>query len=218
MISLSLPDEAAFALFRLLRASVKTKYTPIFGLVVKTELLTQQQAQQVGFSSIVTKPLDISELESKIAKAMNLDTSRRYFHTEGDFLMLKLPENCTQLVVNEVMNYLKPKVSEAVDSGISKAVIDLKDIKSLNMTLIKLLFQSMQTCRELALQFVLVGNDNIVAECKGFEDTRNWSFYPSVEDAKTSLTKTAANAPATPAAGTPAAATVAPQPAAAGVA
>ena len=222
MISLSLPDEAAFTLFRLLRASVKTKYTPIFGLVVKTELLTQQQAQQVGFSSIVTKPLDISELESKIAKAMNLDTSRRYFHTEGDFLMLKLPENCTQLVVNEVMNYLKPKVSEAVDSGISKAVIDLKEIKSLNMTLIKLLFQSMQTCRELALQFVLVGNDNIVAECKGFEDTRNWSFYSSVEDAKTSLTKTAASAPAnatTPAAAsaTPAPA-AAPQPAAAGVA
>jgi len=114
------------------------------------------------------------------------------------------------------MNYLKPKVSEAVDSGISKAVIDLKDIKSLNMTLIKLLFQSMQTCRELALQFVLVGNDNIVAECKGFEDTRNWSFFPSVEDAKTSMTKAGASAPAaTPA--TPAAAT-APQPAAAGVA
>jgi two-component system cell cycle response regulator len=79
-----------------------------------------------------------------------------------------------------------------------------------------LLFQSMQTCRELALQFVLVGNDNIVAECKGFEDTRNWSFFPSVEDAKTSMTKAGASAPAATSA-TPAAAT-APQPAAAGVA
>jgi two-component system, cell cycle response regulator len=213
MISLSLPEEAAFTLFRLLRASVKTKYTPIFGLVVKTEMLTQQQAQQVGFSSIVTKPLDMAELESKIAKAMNLDTSRRYFSVEGNFLMIKLPENCTQLVVNEVANYLKSKVSEAVDSGISKAVVDLKDIKSLNMTVIKLLFQSMQTCRELALQFALVGNDHIAAECKGFEDTRNWSFYPSVEDAKASLNKAAAAAPAV----APAAAD-APQPAAAGVA
>lgn len=192
MISLSLPEDAAFTLFRLLRASVKTKYTPIFGLVVKTELLAQQQAQQVGFSSLATKPLDIAELESKVAKAMNLDTSRRYFWTEGDFFMMKLPENCTAVVVNEVANYLKPKVSEAVDSGLGKAVIDIKEVKSLNMTVIKLLFQAMQTCRELGVQFSLVGNDSVAGECKGFEDTRNWTFSPSVEDAKVSLTKVVA--------------------------
>jgi two-component system, cell cycle response regulator len=192
MISLSLPDEAAFTLFRLIRASVKTKYTPIFGLVVKTEINTQQQAQQVGFTSIVTKPLDVGELEQKVAKAMNLDTSRRYFGIEGEFFMMKLPENCTTIVINEVSNYLKPKVSEAVDSGICKSIIDVKEVKSLNMNVIKLLFQTMQTCRELALQFALVGNDAVSAECKGFEDTRNWSFFPSVEDAKASLTKTVA--------------------------
>ena len=45
------------------------------------------------------------------------------------------------------------------------------------MGVIKLLFQAMQTCRELALQFALVGNAQIVSECKGFEDTRNWVFY-----------------------------------------
>jgi hypothetical protein len=43
---------------------------------------------------------------------MNLDTSKRYFDTQGDFLMMKLPENCTAIVVNEVTNYLKPKVAE----------------------------------------------------------------------------------------------------------
>jgi two-component system cell cycle response regulator len=191
MISLSLPEDAAFTLFRLIRANVKTKYTPIFGLCVKTEVNTQQQAQQVGFTSIVTKPLDISELEGKVAKAMNLDTSRRYFAIEGGFFMMKLPENCTPVVINEVTNYLKPKVSEAVDSGICRAIIDMKEVKTLNMNVIKLLFQSMQTCRDLALQFALVGNESISAECKGFEDTRNWSFYSSVEDAKNSLTKTA---------------------------
>ncbi len=191
IISLSLPEEAAFTLFRLIRQNVKTKYTPIFALVVKTEAAAQAQAQQVGFSYIVTKPIEIPELESKIAKAMNLDTSQRYFAVDGDVFVMRLPENCSQTVVGEVTNYLKPKVSGAVDSGIVKAVIDLHELKSLNMAVIKLLIQAMQTCKDLALQYTLVGNPQIVSECKGFEDTRSWTFHESIADAKASFSRSA---------------------------
>jgi len=164
MISLSLPDEAAFTLFRLLRASVKTKYTPCLAWWSKPSCSPATGAT-VGFSSIVTKPLDISELESKIAKAMNLDTSRRYFHTEGDFLMLKLPENCTQLVVNEVMNYLKPKVSEAVDSGISKPHRPQgHQVPEYDPHQAALPIDADVPRTRAAIR--VVGNDNIVAECK----------------------------------------------------
>jgi two-component system, cell cycle response regulator len=190
MISLSLPEEAAFTLFRLIRTNVKTKYTPIFGLVVKTEVQAQQQAQTVGFSYIVTKPIEIGELESKVAKAMNLDTSQRYFANDSGFFIMRLPANVSPSVIAEVSNYLKPKISEAVDGGICKAIIDLKEVQGgLNMNVIKLLFQAMQTCRELALQFALVGNTQIVNECKGFEDTKSWQFYESLDEAKAALNK-----------------------------
>ncbi|CAM2821328.1 response regulator [Rariglobus hedericola] len=189
IISLSLPDEAAFTLFRLLRTNVKTKYTPIFGLVVKTDTTVLQQAQQVGFSSIVTKPIEAQDLEAKIAKAMNLDTSERYFATEDNILLMRLPENTTPGVVAEVTQYLKPKTADAVDSGICRVVVDLHALKHFDMTVIKLLFTTMQTFRELALQYVLVGNSQIVTECKGFEDTKGWQFVDSVEDAKAQLNK-----------------------------
>ncbi|HEY0946769.1 MAG TPA: response regulator [Opitutaceae bacterium] len=206
MISLSLPEEAAFTLFRVIRTNIKTKYTPVFGLVVKTDNAAQQQAQQVGFTALATKPLDMAEVESKIAKAMNLDTSQRYFSNEGGVFTMRLPENTTQLVVAEVTNYLKTKVAEAVDTGISKAIFDLKELKRLDMTVIKLLFHAMQTCRELALQFCLVGNTAIITECKGFEDTRSWQFYDSLEEARASFAKTSASAPTpTPAPAAPAA-------------
>ena len=192
LVSLSLPEEAAFAFFRHVRTSVKSKYTPVFALVVKTETAQQQQAQTVGFSAIITKPIDTAELEAKIAKAMNLDTSQRYYATEGDVLVMRLPENCAPAVLAEVAGHLKPKFSEAVDAGFSKVVIDVHQIKSLHMgIIIKLLFQAMQTCRELAVQFALVGNPQIVSECKGFEDTRGWTFYDSIDDAKTNLAKNA---------------------------
>jgi len=192
LMSLSLPDEAAFTLFRIMRTNMKTKYTPIFALVVKTETGQQQQAQTVGFSALITKPIDLSELEGKMCKAMNLDTSQRYFTIEPGFLMMRLPENCTPSVLAEVANYLKPKFSEAVDAGHTRMIIDIHELKTLHMGVIKLLFQTMQTCRELTLQFGLVGNAQIISECKGFEDTRNWQFYDSIEEAKTSLTKAGA--------------------------
>ncbi|MBI2815147.1 MAG: response regulator [Opitutae bacterium] len=192
LVSLSLPEEAAFSLFRVLRASIKTKYTPIFALAVKTETGQQQQAQTLGFSALITKPIDLGDLEGKICKAMNLDTSERYFKIEPGFLVMRLPENCSPSVLGEVANYLKPKFSEAVDAGLSRMIIDIHELKNLHMGVIKLLFQAMQTCRELSLQFALVGNAQIITECKGFEDTRNWQFYESIDEAKANLGKAAA--------------------------
>lgn len=196
MISLSLPDESAFTLFRVLRTNLKTKYTPIFGLAVKTDAAAQQMAQQVGFTGIATKPIDISELESKIAKAMNLDTSLRYFKNESDLLILSLPEVISPTVINEVTGYMKGKVADAVDSGINKAVFDLHAVKRLDMNIIKMLLTAMQTCREVALQYSLVGSAALVADCKGYEDTRNWQFHESIAEARQGLQKIPAGASA----------------------
>ncbi len=189
MISLSLPDDSAFTLFRLIRTNVKTKYTPVFGLVVKTEVAQQQQAQSVGFNTVVTKPIDLPDLESKIAKAMNLDTSERYFTVENECLVMRVPENCSPAALAEISSYIKPKLASAVDAGHNKAVIDVHTLKSLHMGIIKLLVQAMQICRELGVQFAMVGSSQIAAECKGFEDTRNWTFFDNMSDARVSLGK-----------------------------
>lgn len=192
IVSLSLPEESAFTLFRLVRTNIRTKYTPVFALVVKTEVQQQQQAQTLGFTAVITKPIDLGELESKMAKAMNLDTSQRYFALEGDSLIMRLPENCSNPVLAEAALYLKPKLSEAVDAGHNKVLIDIHQLKALHMGVIKLLFQAMQTCRELGINFALVANPQIISECKGFEDTRGWTFYESLEDAKANLGHAAA--------------------------
>jgi two-component system, cell cycle response regulator len=184
MISLSLPDESAYTLFRLLRSNMKTKYVPVFGLAVKTDLHAQQQAQQFGFTSIVTKPIDFEELESKIAKAINLDTSERYFAFEEDYLIVHMPESTSSSAMNEINNYLKPKISEAVDNGYSKLIFDVHTVKNVNMPFIKLLVEAMGVCRELTLSYSLVGNPTVAGECKGFEESKDWVFHSSVEEAK----------------------------------
>ncbi|MBL9210708.1 MAG: response regulator, partial [Opitutaceae bacterium] len=189
IVSLSLPDDAAFNFFRNVRSNPKTKYTPVFALAVKTETTQQQQAQTAGFSAVVTKPIDMADLEARIARAMNLDMSQRYYAFDGNMLVMRLPEGCSLGVLAEVSSYLKPKLTEAVDSGFSKAVIDVRQVKALHMGIIKMLMQSMQTCRELGMQLALVGNPQIISECKGFEDTRDWTFCHSLEDARVDLAK-----------------------------
>ncbi len=92
-------------------------------------------------------------------------------------------------VVNEVSTHLKAKISEAVDSGIKKAVFDLHEVKRLDMNLIKFLLFAMQTCREVALNFSLVGSGAIVTECKAYEDTRSWHFYETLDEARGSFLK-----------------------------
>jgi two-component system cell cycle response regulator len=204
LISLSLPDDTSFTLFRSMRNNVRTKFKPIFAMVVKTDVVVQNQAQQLGFSWIITKPIDVADLEAKAAKAMNLDTSHRYFRLEGDYLIMSLPENCSQAVLVEAAHYLKPKLAEAVDAGHNKAVIDIHQVRSLHMGVIKILMQAMQTCRDLAMRYSLVGNPRIIAECGAFEDTRTLSFHESLDQAKAQLNGPAASveAPAAPSAPT----------------
>ena len=195
IVSLSLPEESAFALFRLMRTNVRTKYTPVFGLVVKTETNTVQQAQTVGFTTVITKPIDVNDLESRIAKAMNLDTSLRYFGIEDGCFLVKMPEHCTPAVLAEIATYLKPKLTEAVDAGLNKAIINVQALKSLHMGVIKQLVTAMQLCKDTGVNFTLVGNNQLMSECKGFEETRSWAFHETLEEAKASFNK----APATPA-------------------
>lgn len=198
ILSLSLPEESAFTLFRLMRTNVKTKYMPVFGLVVKTETGTLQQAQTVGFTTVITKPIDPVDLEARIAKAMNLDTSSRYFNVQDGFFTFKMPENCSPAALAEIATYLKPKLTEAVDAGHNRAIIDCQLLKSLHMGVIKQLVAAMQLCKEASVAYALVGNAQLTTECKGFEETRSWNFHDTIEEAKASFAKGAA--PAAPAA------------------
>jgi two-component system cell cycle response regulator len=184
IISLSLPDDGASVLFKLLRSQVKTKFTPIFGLSVKTAVAEQQNAQQLGVSTLITKPIDFDDFEVKIAKAINLDTSEKYFSFDADFLCIRLPKNATQTHLNEVSAFMKAKASEAVDNGFLRVIIDVHELTNVNVNIIKLLVDSMATCQELSLKYQLVGSPQVIAECKNFEESRNWTFFESMELAR----------------------------------
>ena len=182
LVSLSLPDSAAFNLFQMMRASVMTKNMPIFALSVKTALDEQIQAQQLGFSGIVTKPIDFDDLKSRIARALNLDTSYKYYEIRNGVLVLTLPPTLSPAVLNEVSFHLRSKLVEAVDSGVDKLIVDLSQLPVADVSVIKLGLTTLQYCQELSVRQSLIGSEAVCKECKNYEETKDWRFVSSFEE------------------------------------
>ncbi len=183
LVSLSLPEGAGFNLSQMFRANVRTKGIPIVALSVKTASDEQARAQQLGFNGVITKPIDFDDVRIKITRALSLDTSHKYFQSRDGLLVLILPANFSQGVANEISVHLRHKASEAVDAGVSRVVIDMSQLKAADMTLIKLGISVIQLCVELDIRYNLIGSEVVRAECKNYEETKDWQFIGSVEDA-----------------------------------
>lgn len=194
IVSLSLPEGAGFMLFQMMRAAFKTKSIPIFALSVKTALEEQQRAQQMGFSGIITKPIDIEELKSKVTRALNLDTSYRYFVNQDGVLLLKLPSNFSPLVANEVMLSLRQKVTESVDAGLGKLVMDMSRLATADVNLVKLGITVTSMCQELGVKLAMIGSQAVCTECRNYEETKDWQFVSSYEEGLSELSGVAAGA------------------------
>ena len=96
---------------------------------------------------LVALPTDITEeTHSSIhpmvhlgMPAKNLDTSKRYFTTERGIQFVNLPNAPSPMMASEIGNYIKPKISEMVDSGLDKLILNAGSIEQIDMTIIKLI-------------------------------------------------------------------------------
>lgn len=186
-VSLSLPDNGGFSFFQMLRTNPRTKNVPVFALSVKTALEEQARAQQSGFTGIVTKPIDPDDVKMKIARALNLDTSYKYFESREGVLVLRIPATFSNTVANEVSLALREKISEAVDSGVDKMIVDMSQVQKADVSLIKLGLHVWQMCSELSLKQRMIGSFAVCAECKNYEETKDWQFENSFEEALAAL-------------------------------
>jgi len=183
LVSLSLPENSGFILFQMFRASMRTKSVPILALSVKTATEEQARAQQLGFNGVVTKPIDFVDLQAKISRALSLDTSYKYFQRREGVMVLTLPAAFNQAVASDVNGHLRSKVCEAVDSGVKRLVIDMSQIKTADVNLIRLGIDVIQLCAELDVNHTLAGSEAVCRECKNYEETKDWQFSASIDEA-----------------------------------
>jgi two-component system, cell cycle response regulator len=190
LVSLSLPEGSGFILFQMLRASLRTKGVPVLALSVKNATEEQSRAQQLGFNGVITKPIDVNDLQTKISRALNLDTSYRYFQQHKGMLLLVLPSNFNQAISTDVTSHVRTKVSEGVDAGLTRLILDMSQIKNADILLIRLGIEVIQLCAEMDVEYALVGSEVVCRECKNYAETKDWQFSESVDQAMESLNDT----------------------------
>ncbi len=187
LLSLNLPESAAFSLFQMMRASLTTKNMPIFAMSVKTALEEQIRAQQVGFTGVITKPIDFADLKARITRSLNLDTSYKYYDIRNGVLVLTLPQVLGPAVLNEVQNHLRVKMVDAVDAGVDKLIVDLSQLRTADVTVIKLGLATVQLCQELSVRHSLIGSESVCKECRNYEETKDWRFVTNFEEGLVAL-------------------------------
>ncbi|MEX0322917.1 MAG: response regulator [Puniceicoccaceae bacterium] len=184
LMSLSLPNDAAFEVIRKMRS--KRHGVPIIGMVVKIDSERQHKALQAGFDATVTKPIDLVELETRACRVMGVDTSPKYFQFKDKYMVIKVPQVCSMARISEMQSFLSPKVTEAVDSGYKMVVLDASESDDMDVNLIKFILDVFAACKEISLNCVIVGNEKLRKEGQGFEETKNWKILSSIEEVEVS--------------------------------
>ncbi|MBC2595001.1 response regulator [Ruficoccus amylovorans] len=174
IISLSFDGDISFEVFKKMKAH--NSKVPIVGLVVKTDTDRQHKALQAGFDSIITKPIDQAELETRACRSMGIDTSPRYYLFENGRMRVVAPDVCTQARVIEMRSFMERKVTEAVDSGHTSVLIDGSQVTEMDVNLIKFLIELMNACERIDMNCQILASERLRKECDGFEESKSWKF------------------------------------------
>ncbi len=183
-VNLALPEKSAFSFLQNLRANLATNAVPVIGLSVKTALEQQSAALQAGFACVVTKPIDYDELKIRVTRSLSLDTSYKYFDVSDEVLIIRMRETFNSNVATEIGNQLRSQLSDAVDSGIGKLMVDMSQIKRCDVTLIKFVLNILALGTELSLKHCLIGSDAIKEACASYEETKDWMLLENVEQGR----------------------------------
>jgi two-component system cell cycle response regulator len=187
LISLSLPDDAAYKFFQQLKNGALTKLTPVFGMCLKTDNTSLSRAEQAGFSGIITKPLDMEGLQTKLIKAMNIDVSSRYYSTDGEIQFVSMPPRVTSQTTSEAERFLAAKIEDMANSGMAKLILDLSKVAEIDVSLVKFIITVIQKCGEFSIRIRIVGNPDVIQSLKNFSETGELVIDPSIEEAKKQL-------------------------------
>ena len=183
LISLSLPNKAALSFYQTIRSSFRSKSLPVLGLSVKTATIEQAECKNIGFTGVITKPIDLSDLPERLARAMNLDTSSRYYEIKESVLFVRIPNGLTINGASDIAGYIEPKTKSLVESGMNRMILDLREVERLEIYMIKLILNLVTNCRSLEIKFRLVGSLEFTNQAKAYEEMTDFQIFSSAEEA-----------------------------------
>jgi len=189
LISMALPDNTAIELRRKLKTNHKVLKTPVIAMIVQGDEVAQKKAIDAGFTDSISKPFDPNKTDAVMYKAMNLDSSARYFKFIDDYLLFTLPSQLSPFVINDIKENMDLRIRNTINEGILKLIIDVSSLDEVEEEAIEVVSEFAEKIEDMKLPMrgaiIALGEENEV--WNNLDGCENWAICENIEEAKESF-------------------------------
>jgi CheY-like chemotaxis protein/anti-anti-sigma regulatory factor len=197
VLDLTMPVMNGVEMLDRLKGDGGLKSVPVIMLTAESGKDNVMKIVKKGVRDYMVKPFKGEQLIERVKKVVTLEAkkgdqadeedSRRYFSAEGDIQLLSLPDKISRPVTLKLSDALQTKMAEMVKAKVSKFILDLRQVTEINMMLIKMIVQVLQSCQKANFKVQVVGPAALDQGLKEFSETSTIKIIGTLEEAKTML-------------------------------
>ncbi|SPD75213.1 hypothetical protein PITCH_A50015 [uncultured Desulfobacterium sp.] len=194
VLDITMPVMTGTEMLEKLKADPLLKGIPVIMLTAESGRDNVMQIVKMGVKDYMVKPFKGEQLIERIQKIFKLeeksegkeevDTSKLYFSSDGDCMVLTLPAKISRPVSSDIEGHLGNQLKEMLDAGQRKFIMDLRKVAEINISLIKLILHVVQTCQKSNVTVRSVGTVTLSDGLKEFSETSDLTVETSIEAAK----------------------------------
>ncbi len=196
VLDITMPVMNGIEMLEKLKNESSLKDIPVIMLTAESGKENVMQIVKMGVTNYMVKPFKGEQLIERANTVVKLaprqdkpevDSSEKYFSIDGDVQVLILPETISRPVMAEVEGFCKIRIEAMSKAGMNKLILDLRKVKEINVSLIKLIISIIQKFQSSKIYIRVVGTSELATELKGFAETSSIPIDNSIETAKKSF-------------------------------
>jgi DNA-binding response OmpR family regulator len=194
ILDITMPVMNGVEMLGKLKGQPDLKDIPVIMLTAESGKDNVMQIVKMGVRDYMVKPFKGEQLIERVMKILTLqpkggDTasapfSSPFFSVVDDIQVLTLPEKSDRATLTEIEGDFNRSQKAMSGAGLNKLILDARQLKEINMLVIKLVLSVVQSCEKSKIHLRIVGSPALGSELKGFQETSNFSINATVEEAK----------------------------------
>ncbi|MFP6899797.1 MAG: response regulator, partial [Opitutales bacterium] len=184
LISMALPNESAITLRRKLKTTSNVINAPVVGMIVVGDEDAQNRAIEAGFSECISKPFDLIKMEAALYKAMQLDSSERYFKVQDDYLYFSLPSEFTDFIVSDLGENIEARIKNTINEGIMKIIIDTTALVDMDEAAVEVVGDMAEALEKLPMDVAVIAEGEDADMWNNLDGAEDWGICADISEAK----------------------------------
>lgn len=195
ILDITMPVMTGIEMLEKLKADPDTKDIPVIMLTAESGKDNVMHIVKMGVKNYMVKPFKGEQLIDRVKQVIALDekavkdgsSTKRYYSDQDGIYVLQLPAKLTRPISMEIEGTLNKKIKEMTTAGHNKFILDLSKIGEVNMAVIKLTIQVVDTCAGAKIHTRIVGSGSLKEEFTKFAETSSIPLHESMDNARASF-------------------------------